>query len=96
MQDKTIRVGKLEVKIRDKPRSHTEHEDWERKKRKQGTRFEISSEDANRKRKRYTMTLSAQAHAIAKKLANGNVSRGVEKALLHWFDCPRTDGRRRK
>jgi hypothetical protein len=53
-------------------------------------------EDHYRKRKRYTITLSKDAHAIAKKVANGNVSRGIENALLHWHDCPRTDRRRRK
>lgn len=84
------------IKEKAKPRTSAEHEAWERKKRSQGEKFEIAPEDANRKRKRYTMTLSAQAHAIAKKIDKGNVSGGVEKALLHWFDCPRTDQRRRK
>ncbi len=53
-------------------------------------------DDHFRKRKRSNMTLSSEARAIAKKIGNGVVSRGVEAALLHWKDCPRTDRRRRK
>lgn len=60
------------------------------------TPVHLLPEDHYRKRKRYTITLSPDAHALAKKVANGNVSRGIEYALLHWQDCPRTDRRRRK
>jgi hypothetical protein len=53
-------------------------------------------DDHFRKRKRVNTTLSTDAKAIAKKIGAGNISRGIEAALLHWFDCPRTDRRRRK
>jgi hypothetical protein len=101
MQDKTVRIGEFDVKVRDKPRSREEHEAAEKRARKRGEKFVLAPEDANRNRKRYTITLSAQAHAIARKIgkqAGGrtNVSGGIERALMHWFDCPRTDRRRRK
>lgn len=56
-------------------------------------------DDHFRSRKRYTITLSDEAHAIAKKIGKRgggrtNVSGGIERALFHFFDCPRTDGRR--
>lgn len=53
-------------------------------------------DDHFRKRKRRNITLSPQALAIAKKIDQGNVSRGIECALVHYFECPRTDRRRKK
>jgi hypothetical protein len=100
MQDKTVRVGNIDVKVRDKPRSRDEHDAAEKRARKRGEKFELLPEDANRNRKRYTITLSAQAHAIARKIGKQgtrtNVSGGIERALLHWLDCPRTDRRSKK
>lgn len=52
-------------------------------------------DDHYRKRKRANITLGADARAIAKKIGNGVISRGCERALLHWHDCPRTDRRRK-
>lgn len=69
----------------------------ERKKRGvKETPVYLLPEDHYRKRKRQTITMDPQVRAIAKKIANGNISRGIERALLHWFDCPRTDRRRMK
>lgn len=53
-------------------------------------------DDHFRKRKRANITLDPTALAIAKKLAGGNISRGIERALFHYHDCPRTDRRRAK
>jgi hypothetical protein len=58
-------------------------------------------DDHYRHRKRYTITLSNEAHAIAKKIGKrgstrANVSGGIERALFHFHDCPRTDRRRAK
>lgn len=53
-------------------------------------------EDHYRKRKRRNVTLSPQALAIAKKIHQGNVSQGIERALFHYHDCPRTDRRKKK
>lgn len=50
-------------------------------------------DDHFRKRKRSNITLDPTALAIAKKLAGGNISRGIERALFHYHDCPRTDRR---
>lgn len=55
----------------------------------------LLSDDHFRKRKRVNCTLGPQAIALAKKLGNGVASRGVEFALLHYIDCPRTDRRKR-
>lgn len=52
-------------------------------------------DDHFRRRKRKNVTLDPTAIAIAKKLAGGNISRGIERALYHFQDCPRTDGRRK-
>lgn len=81
------------VKEKARPRTHTEHEDWERKR---GGKFEILPDDAHRKRKRRNVTLSSKAVAIAKKLADGNVSRGIERALFHFHDCPEAAARKQK
>lgn len=53
-------------------------------------------DDHFRTRKRHTITMAKEAHAIAKKIGNGNVSGGIERALLHWLECPRTDRRKAK
>jgi hypothetical protein len=47
-------------------------------------------DDYFRKRKRANVTLSSSARATAKKLGNGVMSRGIERALLHYQECPRT------
>jgi hypothetical protein len=46
----------------------------------------LLSDDEVRKRKRRNVTLSPQAIAIAKKIENGNVSRGIERALFEWWE----------
>jgi hypothetical protein len=94
--EKIVRVGSLNIKVRDKPRTQAEHEAAETRARKKGVDFELLPDDAHRIRKRRNITLSPRALAIAKKLADGNVSRGIERALFHFHDCPRTDGRRKK
>lgn len=66
-----------------------------RAKRKE-TPVYLLPEDHYRKRKRQTITMDPKARAIAKKIGDGNISRGIEHALLHWFDCPRTDRRRQR
>lgn len=45
-------------------------------------------DDHFRKRKRVNTTLSTKARAIAKKIGNGNVSQGIERALLHFHENP--------
>jgi hypothetical protein len=50
-------------------------------------------DDHFRKRKRCNVTLSKEARTIAKRIGGGVVSRGIERALLHWGDCPRTKKR---
>lgn len=93
---KTVTIDGVvhEVKEKARPRTHSEHEAWERKQGKKS--FQILPDDAHRKRKRRNVTLSPRALAIAKKLAEGNVSRGIERALFHFDDCPEAAARKRK
>lgn len=60
------------------------------------TPVHLLPEDHYRSRKRYTITLPPDARALAKKIGDGNVSGGIERALRHFQDCPRTDGRTKK
>lgn len=43
--------------------------------------------DSNRKRIRTYVTMDPQAKAIAKKIGNGIVSRGIDRALFHFDEC---------
>jgi hypothetical protein len=43
--------------------------------------------DSNRKRVRTYVTMDPQARVIAKKIGNGVVSRGIDRALFHFADC---------
>lgn len=49
--------------------------------------MELLPADAIRKRKRRNITLSDEALRIARKLADGNVSRGIDRALTHYAEC---------
>ncbi len=45
--------------------------------------------DAPRKRMRFCITVPRGIMTIARRAGDGNASKGIEKALLHWQDCPR-------
>jgi hypothetical protein len=70
--------------------------DARKKRGVQETPAHLLPEDHYRRRKRQTITMSSETRALAKKIGNGNISGGIERALLHWHDCPRTDRRRAK
>jgi hypothetical protein len=83
-----------------KVREFTPSEFQERvKKRRRGELAEppkatLLAADANRKRLRTYVTMDPNAKAIAKRIGNGVVSRGIDRALFHFDECPRI--RRRK
>jgi hypothetical protein len=49
--------------------------------------IKIAPADSNRKRIRTYVTLDPNAKAIAKRIGNGVVSRGIDRALFHFVDC---------
>lgn len=52
--------------------------------------------DSNRKRVRTYVTMDPQARAIAKRIGNGVVSRGIDRALFHFDECARAKKQPRK
>lgn len=86
------REGKLrEFKSMDEARAAREA----RKKRGiEETPAHLLPDDYFRKRKRVNTTLSTKARAIAKKIGAGNVSQGIERALLHYHANPPKRGNR--
>lgn len=69
-------------------------------KRKRGELKEPSAKklapvDSNRKRVRTYVTMDPQAKAIAKRIGNNVISRGIDRALFHFDECTHTRGKKK-
>jgi hypothetical protein len=56
----------------------------------------LATVDSNRKRIRTYVTMDPTAKAIAKKIGNGVISRGIDRALFHFGECEHAARRRGK
>lgn len=74
-------LERLGVRIKSQHRPFSEKEMLRAKKKP------LLAVDHARKRKRTYITMDPEAISIARKIGNGVISRGVDRALFHFADC---------
>ena len=71
-------LARLGVKVKEKPNPTTEEE-------METARHEMR--EHTRRRKRINITLDPRALSIARRIGNGNASRGIDLAIFHFDMC---------